>query len=76
MDIRSLNDLPAFITKDGSEIRELLAYRNSAIRHQSLAEARCEDQEELEAYPLLQERDAAISALTTFSNSLNEAMYT
>ena len=29
-----------FITKDGSEIRELLAYRNSAIRNQSLAEAR------------------------------------
>jgi len=28
-----------FITKDGSEIRELLAYRNSAIRNQSLAEA-------------------------------------
>jgi mannose-6-phosphate isomerase-like protein (cupin superfamily) len=29
-----------FITKDGSEIRELLAHRNSAIRNQSLAEAR------------------------------------
>ncbi|MBI5387341.1 MAG: cupin domain-containing protein [Verrucomicrobia bacterium] len=40
MDIKNLNDVPAFITKDGSEIRELLAYRNSAIRHQSLAEAR------------------------------------
>jgi mannose-6-phosphate isomerase-like protein (cupin superfamily) len=40
MDIKSLNDLPAFITKDGSEIRELLAHRNSAIRNQSLAEAR------------------------------------
>lgn len=40
MDINNLNDLPAFITKDGSEIRELLAYRNSAIRNQSLAEAR------------------------------------
>ena len=29
-----------FITKDGSEIRELLAHRNAAIRNQSLAEAR------------------------------------
>jgi len=25
MDIKNLNDLPAFTTKDGSEIRELLA---------------------------------------------------
>ena len=40
MDVRNLNEAPAFITKDGSEIRELLAYRNSVIRHQSLAEAR------------------------------------
>jgi mannose-6-phosphate isomerase-like protein (cupin superfamily) len=40
MDIVSLNVVPPFITKDGSEIRELLAYRNSAIRNQSLAEAR------------------------------------
>jgi mannose-6-phosphate isomerase-like protein (cupin superfamily) len=40
MDVKNLNDVPAFITKDGSEIRELLAHRNSAIRHQSLAEAR------------------------------------
>ena len=40
MDIKNLNEVPAFITKDGSEIRELLAHRNSAIRHQSLAEAR------------------------------------
>lgn len=40
MDIKNLSEVPAFITKDGSEIRELLAYRNSAIRHQSLAEAR------------------------------------
>lgn len=39
MDIKNLNDLPAFTTKDGSEIRELLAHRNSAIRNQSLAEA-------------------------------------
>jgi mannose-6-phosphate isomerase-like protein (cupin superfamily) len=40
MDIRNLNDVPAFTTKDGSEIRELLANRNSCIRQQSLAEAR------------------------------------
>ncbi len=40
MDIRNLNEVPAFTTKDGSEIRELLAHRNSAIRNQSLAEAR------------------------------------
>ena len=40
MDVTNLEKLPAFITKDGSEIRELLAYRNSAIRNQSLAEAR------------------------------------
>ena len=40
MDLKNLNGVPAFITKDGSEIRELLAYRNSAIRNQSLAEAR------------------------------------
>ena len=40
MDIRNLDQLPGYITKDGSEIRELLAYRNSVIREQSLAEAR------------------------------------
>ncbi|MEW6303535.1 MAG: hypothetical protein AB1705_08700 [Verrucomicrobiota bacterium] len=39
MDVVNLNAAPPFITKDGSEIRELLAYRNSAIRNQSLAEA-------------------------------------
>lgn len=40
MDIKNLADVPPFTTKDGSEIRELLAHRNSAIRNQSLAEAR------------------------------------
>ncbi|HTA31778.1 MAG TPA: cupin domain-containing protein [Candidatus Cybelea sp.] len=40
MDVRNLANLTPFVTKDGSEIRELLAYRNSAIRKQSLAEAR------------------------------------
>jgi mannose-6-phosphate isomerase-like protein (cupin superfamily) len=40
MDVRNIREVPAFTTKDGSEIRELLAHRNSAIRQQSLAEAR------------------------------------
>jgi mannose-6-phosphate isomerase-like protein (cupin superfamily) len=39
MDVKNLNEVATFITKDGSEIRELLAHRNSVIRHQSLAEA-------------------------------------
>jgi mannose-6-phosphate isomerase-like protein (cupin superfamily) len=42
MDVRNLHEVPAFTTKDGSEIRELLAHRNSVIRRQSLAEARLE----------------------------------
>jgi mannose-6-phosphate isomerase-like protein (cupin superfamily) len=40
MDVIKLRDVAAFVTKDGSEIRELLAARNSCIRKQSLAEAR------------------------------------
>ena len=40
MDVINLDEAPPFTTKDGSEIRELLAHRNSAIRNQSLAEAR------------------------------------
>ena len=40
MEIRNINEVPSFTTVDGSEIRELLAYRNSCIRQQSLAEAR------------------------------------
>jgi mannose-6-phosphate isomerase-like protein (cupin superfamily) len=40
MDVKNLNEVQPFITKDGSEIRELLAHRNSVIRNQSLAEAR------------------------------------
>ena len=40
MDIRNLHRVAAFTTKDGSEIRELLAHRNSRIANQSLAEAR------------------------------------
>jgi mannose-6-phosphate isomerase-like protein (cupin superfamily) len=40
MDVTNVDRVEPFITKDGSEIRELLAYRNSVIRQQSLAEAR------------------------------------
>jgi mannose-6-phosphate isomerase-like protein (cupin superfamily) len=40
MEMTNLEAVPSFITKDGSEIRELLAYRNSCIQKQSLAEAR------------------------------------
>lgn len=40
MDIQNLENCTPFITKDSSQIRELLAPRNSAIQKQSLAEAR------------------------------------
>ncbi|MHC4177793.1 MAG: cupin domain-containing protein [Planctomycetota bacterium] len=40
MDVQHIDRVPAFTTKDGSEIRELLAARNSCIRNQTLAEAR------------------------------------
>lgn len=40
MDIQNIERVASFTTKDGSEIRELLAHRNSSIRNQSLAEAR------------------------------------
>ena len=39
MEIVSLDQCRPFTTEDGSEIRELMARRNSAIRNQSLAEA-------------------------------------
>lgn len=42
MDVRNIDAVPAFVTKDGSQIRELLAHRNSCIVKQSLAEARLE----------------------------------
>jgi mannose-6-phosphate isomerase-like protein (cupin superfamily) len=42
MDIHHIDRVVAFKTKDGSEIRELLAHRNSCILKQSLAEARLE----------------------------------
>lgn len=40
MEIVNLKETRPFVTKDGSEIRELLAHRNSCIVNQSLAEAR------------------------------------
>lgn len=40
MDVINIDRVEAFTTKDGSEIRELLAHRNSCIEKQSLAEAR------------------------------------
>lgn len=40
MDIVNIADAKPFVTADGSEIRELLAHRNSCIEKQSLAEAR------------------------------------
>jgi mannose-6-phosphate isomerase-like protein (cupin superfamily) len=40
MDVFNIDKVPSVITADGSEIRELLAHRNSCIRRQSLAEAR------------------------------------
>lgn len=40
MHLTNIETVLPFITKDGSEIRELLAHRNSVIRNQSLAEAR------------------------------------
>jgi mannose-6-phosphate isomerase-like protein (cupin superfamily) len=40
VDIQNIDHTPAFTTKDGSEIRELLAHRNSCITNQTLAEAR------------------------------------
>lgn len=40
MEVRNLSEATPFITKDGSEIRELLAHRNSCLKNQSLAEAR------------------------------------
>ena len=39
MEVASRDLCHPFTTEDGSEIRELLAHRNSSIRNQSLAEA-------------------------------------
>jgi mannose-6-phosphate isomerase-like protein (cupin superfamily) len=40
MHIQNISSTIPFTTKDGSQIRELLAHRNSCIKNQSLAEAR------------------------------------
>jgi mannose-6-phosphate isomerase-like protein (cupin superfamily) len=40
VDVINIETVEPFTTKDGSQIRELLAHRNSCIRNQSLAEAR------------------------------------
>ena len=40
VDVTNIDRVEPFTTKDGSQIRELLAHRNSCIRNQSLAEAR------------------------------------
>ena len=40
MDVQNIDQVTAFTTKDGSEIRELLSHRNSCIVNQTLAEAR------------------------------------
>lgn len=40
MEVKNLEEQAPFVTKDGSEIRELLSHRNSSMRNQSLAEAR------------------------------------
>jgi mannose-6-phosphate isomerase-like protein (cupin superfamily) len=42
VDVQNIDRVTPFVTKDGSEIRELLAHRNSCIQNQSLAEARIE----------------------------------
>lgn len=40
MEVINRNEVEPFITKDSSEIREILAPANSSIKNQSLAEAR------------------------------------
>ena len=40
MEIVNLNQVRPFITKDGSQIREIMSPRNSSAQNQSLAEAR------------------------------------
>ena len=39
MEVINRNEVAAFITKDTSEVREILAPRNSSLKNQSLAEA-------------------------------------
>jgi mannose-6-phosphate isomerase-like protein (cupin superfamily) len=40
VDVQNIDRVEPFVTKDGSEIRELLAHRNSCLKNQTLAEAR------------------------------------
>lgn len=40
MDVVNIDRVEPFTTKDGSQIRELMAGRNSCVRNQTLAEAR------------------------------------
>ncbi len=46
MDIINRDDCAAFETKDGSTIREIMAYRNSSCERMSLAEATVQPGEE------------------------------
>ena len=39
MVLRNVSDQPAFVTKDGSTVCEILNHSNAPVRHQSLAEA-------------------------------------
>ena len=50
MDIVNRNAVTAFITKDSSTIREIMAPRNSVIERQSLAEAQIEVGGETQAH--------------------------
>lgn len=50
MEIVNRNAVSAFITKDSSTIREILAPRNSKIERQSLAEAQIEVGRETQAH--------------------------
>ncbi len=50
MDIVNRNAVTAFITKDSSTIREIMAPRNSEIERQSLAEAQIEIGGETQAH--------------------------
>jgi mannose-6-phosphate isomerase-like protein (cupin superfamily) len=46
MEVVNVGKVKSLITKDGSEIREILSPRNSQIKNQSLAEARVKSGEE------------------------------
>jgi len=50
MEVVNRNKVPPFVTKDTSEIREILAPRNSSLKNQSLAEARVAPGKSTEAH--------------------------